>query len=260
MAEHKNEQSSALSNAASAAGMARAAAKTGKALSGVAKGASAGPYGMLAAGLWEGRHLIAKVAAVLCALLLLPVAYIMMLPSLIFGNGGLDAASAEVLTDNGVIMGNLSEAEGAIEEVLQKKHDAMINRIRREGSRLGKNCEYGITDDFSDHVSFESALIISEFCASTGNYREINLKQLKKLLNVKAENIFSYSVMVTEREKTNEKMHKKCTIKHYEYTVSYAGDDYYADAVFELTPYQKTLAAEYAKNLLLFLNDESKNK
>jgi len=30
--------------------------------------------------------------------------------------------------------------------------------------------------------------------------------------------------------------------------------------VFALTPYQKTLAAEYAKNLLLFLNDESKNK
>lgn len=258
MAEQRNERSSALSEAASAAGTARNALKTGKALAGAAKGAAAGPYGMLAAGLWESRHLIAKVAVVLCALLLLPVTYVLMLPSLIFGNGGLDSASAKVLTDNGMIMGNVSEAEGAIREILQKKHDAVINRIRRESSRLGKNCEYGITDNFSDHVGFESALIISEFCASTGNYREINLKQLKKLLNVKAENVFSYSVTVTEREETNEKTHKKRTIKHYEYTVSYAGDDYYADSVFSLTPYQKTLAEEYAKNLLLFLNDESK--
>ena len=136
MAEHKNEQSSALSNAASAAGMARAAAKTGKALSGVAKGASAGPYGMLAAGLWEGRHLIAKVAAVLCALLLLPVAYIMMLPSLIFGNGGLDAASAEVLTDNGVIILKDAYAELSDEVLLLGREDLTEKEGRADVSSL----------------------------------------------------------------------------------------------------------------------------
>lgn len=35
----------------------------GKAIAGAAKGAAAGPYGMLAAGLWENRKVVGKVLA-----------------------------------------------------------------------------------------------------------------------------------------------------------------------------------------------------
>lgn len=61
MAE-KNEKNnpSPLSHAASAAGLAKGAVKTGKAVAGAAKGAAAGPYGMAAAGLWENRKLVGK--------------------------------------------------------------------------------------------------------------------------------------------------------------------------------------------------------
>ena len=56
MAENdQKKDTSALSQAASAAGAAKSAIKTGKALAGAAKGAAAGPYGMLAAGIWENR-------------------------------------------------------------------------------------------------------------------------------------------------------------------------------------------------------------
>ena len=50
------EEKNTLSNIASAASMAKGAIKTGKAIANIAKGASAGPYGALAAGLWESRH------------------------------------------------------------------------------------------------------------------------------------------------------------------------------------------------------------
>ena len=255
MAQNENEQQSSFSRMASAAGAARSAVKAGKALASTAKGAAAGPYGVLAAGLWENRHTVAKITAALGTLLLIPVAYIMMLPSLVFGNGGLDDVPRDVLRDNNVIMGNISETESAIEEILQKKHNAVIKKIENEGSHLGRHCEYSITDEFADRIIYESTLIISQFCASTGNYKDINLKQLKKVLDTKTENIFSYTVSVTDREETDEKTKKTYTVHHYEYTVHYAGDSYYADNVFELDETKKTLASEYAKNLHLFLFD-----
>ena len=76
--QNKNKDQSALSRTASAAG--------------AAKGAAAGPYGMLAAGLWENRKAIGKILAAIGALLLIPVLFLLMLPSLIFGNLGLDTA------------------------------------------------------------------------------------------------------------------------------------------------------------------------
>ena len=56
--DNSRKEQSALSGAASAAGTARGAIKTGKAIAGAAKGAAAGPYGMLAAGLWENMNII----------------------------------------------------------------------------------------------------------------------------------------------------------------------------------------------------------
>ena len=102
--DNRKKEHSALSSAASAAGTAKSALKTGKAVAGAAKGAAAGPYGMLAAGLWENRKVIGKVLAAFAALLMLPVLFILMLPSLIFGSLGLDDATGDALNDNSVIM------------------------------------------------------------------------------------------------------------------------------------------------------------
>ena len=87
--QNQKQEQSALSRTASAAGAAKGALKAGKAIAGAAKGAAAGPYGMLAAGLWENRKAVGKVLAVIAALLLLPVVFILSLPALIFGNLGL---------------------------------------------------------------------------------------------------------------------------------------------------------------------------
>lgn len=174
--DNRKKEHSALSSAASAAGTAKSALKTGKAVAGAAKGAAAGPYGMLAAGLWENRKVIGKVLAAFAALLMLPVLFILMLPSLIFGSLGLDDATGDALNDNSVIMENIAEAETSIEAILREKHDALLDDIQREADALGSGCEYGITDDFSDRIIYESALVISQFCASQEDYREVNLK------------------------------------------------------------------------------------
>lgn len=253
--QNKRQEQSGLSRAASAAGTAKGALKAGKSIAGAAKGAAAGPYGMLAAGLWENRKMVGKVLAAIGALFLLPVLFLLMLPSLIFGNQGLDDAAGDILNDNTLIMENIAEAEASIEAILRKKHDALLEKIEQEADSLGADCEYSITDDFSDRIIYESALVISQFCASQEDYREISLKKLEKLLRDNTDGIFDYSVEVTDYEKTDEETGEPYTIHHYEYTVEYAGDSYFAGNVFHLTDEQAQKAEEYAANLHLFLFD-----
>lgn len=251
--DNRNKEQSAFSKAASAAGTAKAALKTGKAIAGTAKGAAAGPYGMLAAGLWENRKFVGKVLAALAVLLILPVLFIQMLPSLIFGNLGLDNTANDVLTDNTRILENIAETEASIETILRGKHDALIETIQREADALGSDCEYGITDDFSDRIIYESVLVISQFCASQEDYKEISLAKLERILRENTDGIFTYTVEVTEYEETDENTGKSRTIHHYEYTVEYAGDSFFSQNVFHLTGEQIQKAEDYASNLHLFL-------
>lgn len=104
------------------------------------KAPAAGPYGMAAAGLWENRKLVGKIIAALAALLMLPVLFLLMLPSLIFGTDGLDNASGEVLNDTSLIMENIAETENSIETILREKHDALLEEIQAEADALGSDC------------------------------------------------------------------------------------------------------------------------
>ena len=254
MSEDRKDNS-VFSKVAASAGFARGAVKTGKALAGVAKGAVAGPYGMMASVLWEGRKIIGKALAAFCLLLFLPVIYIMMLPSLIFGTDGLDSASTTILTDSSEIMENLAEAEAAIEEILSEKHEDVLKKIEKEAKKLEDGCEYSITDEFAGNIVYESSLIISQYCASKYDYQDISLWNLKWLLRRNLKNIFSYTVNVTSYERVDEATNKSVMITHYNYVVQYTGDDYFAGQVFELTETQMATARAYARNLELFLND-----
>lgn len=251
----KTSEDSPILQMAKTAGAIKGAVKTGKAIAGLSKGAAAGPYGMAAAGLWESRHLMAKVITVMIALFLLPVMFILMLPSLIFGSKGLNEVPANVLNDNTVIMSNISEVEMGIEAILREKHDALLKQIEKAAANLGSNCDYSITDDFSDCIIYESALIISQFCASQADYQEVNLAKLEQILRAGTDGIFSYTVDITSHEETDPDTGEKETYYHYEYIVQYAGDGYFADHVFHLTEEQAETATLYASNLHLFLFD-----
>ena len=114
-----------------AAGAVRGAIKTGKAVSGAAKGAAvAGPYGAAAAALWTHRK---AVAAIIAGLLVLPVLFIMLLPSLIFG--GLTKAGVEgspdtpILNDNVAIVENINQISQAISDLLEEGQEDVRARI-----------------------------------------------------------------------------------------------------------------------------------
>lgn len=247
MSEEQDSRHRPLSQAASAANTVRGAVKN------AARGASAGPYGMIAVGLWENRRFIAIIIAMCLFLFILPV---LLLPPLIFSNQGLDDAPASVMNDNTLITDNIIKTEAVIETILRSKHDALLAEIELDAQGLGENEEYSITDSFIDKIIFESTLIISQFCASLDDYREINLDNLKRLLSERTDEIFTYHVEITEREEVvNQDTGESKTITHYEYILDYAGDSFYAEHVFRLDEDQLQLAADYADNLHLFLYD-----
>ena len=206
--------------------------------------------------LWENRKVIAKVIAAIAFLFFLPILYIMMLPPLVFGNDGMDAVSGDVLTNPSVISSNMTEAEAAISSLLSEAHDGIISDIEKEVENLGKYEEYSISDAFEGQILFESASVISQFCASEKDYQEINLTKLKHVLKQHEKEFFDYSVSASSYEKQEEQTQKNIRITHYHYTVQYIGSAYFADTVFALTEEEKIIAEEYAANLNLLLQEE----
>lgn len=256
----KDKDNSVFSSVAASAGFARGAAKTGKSVANITKGAAAGPYGMLAAGLWEGRHMIGKALAVFGFLLFLPVIFIMMLPTLIFGGGDLGSISGSVMTNTEEIMQNLSEIETAIEEILNEKQADVIKDIEKKAKKLGNNCEYSITEAFVDNSIYESSLIISQYCASKYNYSDVSLWDLKKCLRKNLKNVFSYSVTTSTYDKAGEDGKDTVQVTHYNYVVHYTGEEYFAMEVFNLSEAQKVTAENYASNLELFIKEAQADK
>ena len=96
-------------------------------------------------------------------------------------------------------------------------------------------------------------MIISQFCASQNDYKEIKLSKLEKTLRKNLKKVFSYSVNTSTYEKEDEATKAKVIVTHYEYVIEYAGSDYFADEVFSLTSEQKKLAEDYALNMQRFL-------
>lgn len=204
--------------------------------------------------LWENRKLIGKIVAA-AFLFFLPILYIMMLPSLIFGSAGMDTVSENVLTNPSVISENIREVESAISDLLADAHDTVLSDIQKEVENLGENEEYSISDVFADHNLYETASVISQFCASEKDYQEINLTKLKHVLKQHEKEFFDYSVSASYYEKPDELTKKNILITHYHYTVQYVGSEYFADTVFALTEEEKIIAEEYASNLNLFLKE-----
>lgn len=103
--------------------------KAGKAIAAAAKGAAAGgPYGA-AAGLAvaAGRH-SGKLLAGAVLLLMLPILFVVMLPTLIFG-GLSDSPSQPILNDNDAIVQNVNDITFAVNSVLGEGISDVEDRI-----------------------------------------------------------------------------------------------------------------------------------
>ncbi len=123
MQEHK----SGIQEAADAAGAVHGAVKTGKAISAAAEGAAAGgPYGAVAGALWGAKNHVGKILAAVAVLILLPILFVLMLPSLIFG--GLTSSGSQPNQPAAITRTQMTSF------LLSARYSVKGSRMRRPGS------------------------------------------------------------------------------------------------------------------------------
>ena len=123
-----------------------------------------------------------------------------------------------------------------------------------------------IVDPYETTIAVNAHLLISQFCASQDDYENINIDKLQSLIRENKDGLFSYDVGGRNRfcgsgdgsrRSGNSSDGKPLHLPRYTYTVSFAGDAYFADHVFYLSEEQKELAENYASNLTLFFGAAS---
>lgn len=275
MATDPQKEKSGLEHTTQAAGAVIGAIKAGKALAGASKGAAFGPYGLAAGLAWEGRKVIGKVIIVVVALLLLPVMILMMLPSMLFGGlGGGDAADTgsdamwddavveeALLDDFSVVTKHYDEACIAVDTVMQNAYADVLAEIQADFAGYGANDTMTLNDPYSVSLPHDSTRIICEYSALTDFEKTIKVNDLTKKLTEYSDNFFFYMVVEEPKTKSSHVQNEDGTYTEVQisytqvnYTVIYLGDDYITEDVFGLTDEQKTLAADFADSLALYLD------
>lgn len=187
--------------------------------------------------IWKQKSNIAKGALGLGFIFLLPVLFLCMLPSFIFG--GLNAS--DIWNDQSVAMRNLQEYQMAVWSALDNVHDDLLADIQSKIESLGENERIIISDDFR-YSAVKAILLLSQYCVAKG-IEEISAEDITNIIQKHGNELFTYDIDISEDDE----------IIVYTYTVSYVGDNYFADEIWRLDEKQKQMALDYASNLQIFL-------
>ena len=263
MKDERNGLDDTLSVASTSANVVKGAVKTGKAIAAATKGASVGgPYGAVAGAVWGARKHLGTIAVVLVVILLLPVLFILMLPSIIFGSlfGGstADPTAVPIMNDNAAIIENTNEIAFSINQILGEGIDDVTQRIADDFSQTdGDN--YEINNTYAENMVSNTNVFIGQYCAAKGeDWENISLSDLDQTLRAEVSALYTFSRTSETRTISDDpdtEEDESGTELWYIYTIVYQGEEHFADEVFHLTDEQKVLALDYAQNLSLFLND-----
>ena len=196
MAERDRERG-ALEQAASTAHTIHGAIKTGKAIASAAKGAAAsGPYGAVAGAVWGARKHIGTIAIVVIVILLLPVLFILMLPSIIFGSlfgGSADPSTEPIMNNNAAIIENTNEIAFAINQILGEGVDDVEQRIASDFAQTGGD-NYEIVNPYADDMVSNTNAFIGQYCAAKDeDWENISLADLEQTLRAEVGDLYTFS-------------------------------------------------------------------
>ena len=235
-----------------------AAAKTGKAVANIAKGAATG--GVHGAALATANNSKKWIIA-LVALAMLPVLIIAMLPSIIFGSlSGDGTNSTNAITDDTVLAQNMMDLNTGISTVLSEGLVDVLSRIDTDFAASG--CDsMEVNNPYGSDVVFNANYFISMYCASKDqDISSISLADMESILRANEDELYSFTYSDETRyvdgeidPQTNQPEQVAVSVRVYE--VQYNGEAHFQDHVFALSDDQKLLASNYAQNLSILLGD-----
>ena len=221
-----------------------------------------------AAALWTHRK---AVAAIIAGLLVLPVLFIMLLPSLIFGGltkaGGEGSPDTPILNDNAAIVENINQISQAISDLLEEGQEDVRARIDADFTASGAD-QKEIINPYESSPTYNANRFIAMYCAAKNqDYTSISLKDMETLIRKAKDALYTFtsteeSRTTTVTETNTDPKTGKVTVTETEvteiwkiYTIVYNGEAYFEDKIFALSDEQKGLAENYAQNLSVFLGD-----
>ena len=185
--EQKNGLSEAVETGASAAQAIHGAVKTGKAVSAAAKGAAVGgPYGAAVGAVLAGRRHIGKIIAAIAVLLMLPVLFVLMLPSLLFGGLTGSGASGEtglpILNNEQAVIENANNISFSINQILNEGLADVLARIDADFAASDGD-EMEVHNPYEAAPVYNANLFISQYCAArNSDFRNISLADMEAVL------------------------------------------------------------------------------
>ena len=217
-------------------------------------GVQGGPAGAVAEAAVQYRK---EVLVVVIAFLLLPVLVLIMLPGAIFGT--LTQPSTAV-NDDLEIAANVIQLRNAVSDILQEGYEDSLAEIESECVSLTYS---DIDDSVGGHVSYNAFQLISMYCAYQGedDYTKISLADLSAQVQAHQSEYYTYTTSEEVHTEPVQKEVRGQTITVQEdhtytvFTLSYVGDDYFADTVWQLDDKQKSYADAYAHNLTVYLHE-----
>lgn len=239
-----------LSKGTEAANLVQSAVNIGKAVSSVSKGAAVGGvYGAAALAIWQNRKLIGKIILAIGLVLLIPILFIIMLPSIIFGDISSDVPS-DIMNNNAAIISNLESAQTTVSDCIISAHENILSEVSKKISNLPGGCTGRVVDSFKDNSVIDINLLISQYCASKDNWDEVKTEDLKSTINSNKDKLFSYTLTIST-EKSGDK-----SITVYTYTINYKGGTELSE-IFGLDENKSKIASDYAENLVVYLYGNS---
>ncbi len=259
----------------SAASTVASAAKTGKAIANMAKGAAYGglPGAALAAAASSKKWLVP-----ILALALIPILLIAMLPSIIFGTpltSDPESTAPSGLVSDEVLTETMMDLNDRISAALSAGLEDTLAKINADFNSSGCD-EKEVNNPYGSDVRFNANYLISLYCASKSeDVMSISADDLISQLEANKGRLYTFSYSDSSRleEVTPEPEESEdgsesdeeaelpepeyVTVWTRTYTISYNGEAYFGDELFGVTEDQKELASQYAQNLSLLLHDGS---
>lgn len=193
--ENRQQQSSAESTVAGAA-------KTGKAIASIAKGAATGgAHGAAVEAAKSSKKWIIPIVAVI----LLPVLIIAMLPSVIFGSlfgDGTDTPNG--ISDDTVLVQNLADINSGISMILSEGLNDVLARIDSDFAASGCDSKE-VNNPFGSDVVFNANAIVSQYCAyKDTDATSISKDDMESLLAANKDKLYSFTYTDEVREVPSE--------------------------------------------------------
>ena len=180
-----------------------------------------------------------------------------MLPGAIFGT--LTQPSTAINNDLEVAS-NVIQLRNAVTDILQEVYENTLAEIESERASLTYS---DVVDSVGGHVSYNASQLISMYCAYQGkdDYTKISLADLSAQVQAHQSEYYTYTTSEEVHTEPVQKEVRGQTITVQEdhtytvFTLSYVGDDYFADTVWQLDDKQKSYADSYAHNLTVYLHE-----